>query len=196
MPSVSSYLDIPPGKLAMVVTSLEMRARPALAPDPAVPWILTRIERPDLADYRALFRRVGADYLWFARLAMADAALRAILDDPAYALHRVEHRGRAEGLLELDFRVAGQCELAYFGLAPGLIGRGAGRWLMNRALDLAWAPGVARVWVHSCTLDHPAALGFYQRSGFIPYRRQVEIADDPRLTGLLPRDAAPAIPIL
>ena len=67
---------------------------------------------------------------------------------------------------------------------------------MERALDLAWAAPIDRFHVHTCSLDSPAALAFYIRSGFTPYARQVEVADDPRLTGALPRDAAPQVPIL
>lgn len=62
-----------------------------------------------------------------------------------------------------------------------MIDSGAGRWLMNRALELAWSHPVDRVWVHTCTFDHPSAPAFYQRSGFRAFRRQIEIADDPRI---------------
>jgi len=67
---------------------------------------------------------------------------------------------------------------------------------MNRALDIVWARAISRFWVHSCSLDHPAALSFYIRSGFRPFRRQIEIADDPRLTGLIAPGAAAQIPVL
>jgi hypothetical protein len=52
------------------------------------------------------------------------------------------------------------------------------------------------MWVHTCTLDGPNALAFYQRSGFTAYQRQLETFPDPRLNGLIPRDAAPHIPII
>jgi GNAT superfamily N-acetyltransferase len=99
-------------------------------------------------------------------------------------------------LLELDFRAPDSCELAFFGVTPALVGRGAGRFLMNRAMEIAWSRPVRRFWVHTCTLDHPAALDFYRRSGFQAFRRQIEVIDDPRLSGLLPRDAAPQIPLI
>src|SRR3546814_19000221 len=67
---------------------------------------------------------------------------------------------------------------------------------MAHALALAWRKGVARVWVHTCTLDHPAALGFYRASGFTPIRRTIETFADPRALGVLPRDAASQIPYL
>jgi ribosomal protein S18 acetylase RimI-like enzyme len=67
---------------------------------------------------------------------------------------------------------------------------------MNRALELMWSRPVTRVWLHTRTLDHPAALAFYQRSGFRPFRRQVEISDDPRLDGRAPRSAAKHVPLI
>lgn len=94
------------------------------------------------------------------------------------------------------FGEAGQCELVYFGVTAKLIGSGAARFMMNRALELAWSRDLSRVWVHTCTFDHPSAVAFYQRSGFRPFRRQIEIADDPRLDGTAPRSAAKHVPII
>jgi GNAT superfamily N-acetyltransferase len=190
------YSDVPAGKIAAVVTHLEMTARPARRPDSPGAWSLRQVEVPDLNWYRDLYRRVGEQWLWFSRLQMSDADLAAAIRSPLVEVYALVQDGRDEGLLELDFREAGQCELAFFGVTSKLIGSGAGSWLMNRALELMWSRPVARVWVHTCTLDHPAALGFYQRSGFRPFRRQVEIADDPRLDGTVPRSAAGHVPII
>lgn len=189
--------EVAPGKLVECITHLEMttRAEPRPERDDQA-FELVRVERPDAARYRELFRRVGADWLWTSRLLLDEAALLEVIRDPAVQVHVVRAEGRDEGLLELDFRVKSTCELAFFGLTPPLIGRGAGRWLMNRALELAWAEPIERFWVHTCSFDHPAALGFYIRSGFRPFRREVELSDDPRLSGLLPRSAAPHIPII
>jgi GNAT superfamily N-acetyltransferase len=108
----------------------------------------------------------------------------------------VDPGGLEVGMLELDYRTPGECELSYFGLIPELSGKGHGRWLMAQTLIRAWRPGIRRVWVHTCTLDHPSALGFYRAQGFIAFRRDVETFRDPRLSGHLPRDAAPQIPVL
>jgi GNAT superfamily N-acetyltransferase len=190
------YSDVPDGKIAAVVTHLEMTARPALRPDPPAAWSLRRVETPGLDWFRDLYRRVGEEWLWYSRLQMTDADLAAIVQSPLVEVYALVQDGRDEGLLELDFREPGQCELAFFGVTSKLIGSGAGRWLMNRALELAWSRPVSRVWVHTCTLDHPGAVAFYQRSGFRPFRRQVEIADDPRLDGTLSRSAARHVPII
>ena len=190
------YSDIPAGKIAAVVTHLEMTARPAPRPDPPGAWTLRRVETPDLNWFRGLYRRVGEEWLWFSRLQMSDADLAAIIHSPLVEVYALVQDGHDEGLLELDFREPGQCELAFFGVTAKLIGSGAGSWLMNRALERAWSRPVARVWVHTCTLDHPSALAFYQRAGFRPFRRQIEIADDPRLDGTVPRSAARHVPII
>lgn len=188
---------LPPGQVATIVTSLEMRAPPKPRPMPSSELRLVRWARPDPAKYRALFRRVGEPWLWFSRLVMDDADVRRIIGDERVHVFAVQDRAGIEvGMLELDFGEPGQCELAYFGLVPELAGQGHGRWLMAQALALAWRPGVERVWVHTCTLDHPSALNFYRAQGFVPFARAVETFPDPRLTGHLARDAAPHVPLL
>lgn len=189
--------DVPPGKLVECITHLEMSAPVALRPEPAGrAFELRRMERADPTWYRELFLRVGADWLWTSRLQLDDTKLLATIADPAVQVRALRLNGRDEGLLELDFRVPGECEIAFFGLTPRLVGQGAGRWLMNRTLEIAWSTPIGRLWVHTCSFDHPGALAFYRRSGFRPFRRQVEISDDPRLIGLLPKSAAPHIPIV
>jgi GNAT superfamily N-acetyltransferase len=190
------YSDVPAGKIAAVVTHLEMIERPALRPDPSGTWMLRRVENPALDWFRDLYRRVGEEWLWFSRVRMSDAELAAIVQSPLVEVHALVEDGRDEGLLELDFREAGNCELVFFGVTARLIGSGAGRWLMNRALELAWSRDVKRVWVHTCSFDHPSALAFYQRSGFRAFRRQIEVADDPRLDGIAPRHVAKHVPII
>ena len=191
------YVDLPPGKLANIATWLEMIERPAVRREATdLPYSLVRANVPDPNWYRDLFRRVGEPYLWFSRLTLSNEQLAKIIRDPADEIYSVRVSGRDEGLLELDFHEPDECELLFFGLTQELVGTGAGRWLMNRAIEIAWSHPIRRFIVHTCNLDHPNALGFYVRSGFRPFRRQIEIADDPRLTGVLSNNAAPEVPLL
>ena len=194
--SIDGHADVPAGKIAAIITSLEMFARPPQRPEFGDAWRLQRADKPDLAWFRDLYRRIGENWLWFTRHRMPDAALAAIIHHPAIEVYALESADGDEGLIELDFRQTGECELSFFGVAPKLVGGGAGRWLMNRAIALAWSRPIRRFWVHTCTFDHPAAVAFYIRSGFTPFRRHIEIADDPRLDGTLPRRAAPHVPII
>ncbi|WP_174292481.1 GNAT family N-acetyltransferase [Sphingomonas bacterium] len=192
-----ALIAVAPGELATIVTTLEMTARPPLRPMPSSPLRLVRWNQPEPAKYRTLFARVGARWLWYSRLALDDDALAAIVQDPAIAVHAVLDRAGIEvGMVELDHRTAGACAIAYFALVPELAGQRHGRWLMAETLARAWRPGVARVWLNTCTLDHPSALGFYRAQGFTATARTIETFADPRASGLLPADAAPQIPYL
>jgi GNAT superfamily N-acetyltransferase len=180
-----------------VQTFLEMRDKPAqrfCANDPA--WELARLLSPDLARYRDVFHRVGDEYLWTLRLLMTDEELTQYLSHPRVEVYFLVTPDGDRGILELDFRIDNECEIALFGVAAPLQGTGAGRWLMNRALEIAWSRPIGRFWLHTCTLDHPNALAFYRRTGFTPYARKVEVFDDPRYLGLTRSDAAPGVPIL
>lgn len=194
----NGYYDLPQGKLANLVTCLEMHAPPGRALGGAFPagLVLQRADARDLAGYRDVFRAVGRDLMWFSRLIMADDALAARLADPAVDSFILVRDGAAIGLLELDFGALPDCELAFFGLVPQAVGGGLGRALMDEAIRRAFARPITRFWVHTCSFDSPQALPFYVRSGFTPYARMVEIHDDPRLTGKLDREASPHVPVI
>lgn len=184
------------GELAAVVTYLEMHT-PNACEVPGSTLDLERITEPTPERYRALFHLVGEPWLWFSRLMLDDQQLGAIIEDPKVELYAVrDGNGRDVGMLELDFREPCQCELAFVGLIADLSGLGHGRWLLAEALRLAWRDNVERVHVHTCSLDHPAALSAYRRAGFAPYKRAVERFPDPRLLGILPKDCSPQIPLL
>ncbi len=191
------YTELPPGKLAAVVTYLEMR-RPHLTTQYSTmsDIAIRRVEKPDLDWYRRLYREIGRPWLWFSRLRMTDDDLRALVHHPAVDIFVLSHNGVDSGLLEFDRRRMPDIELSFLGVVPALIGKGNGRVLLDYGLRAAWEHHPRRVWLHTCTLDHPGALEFYRKAGFVPYKRAIEITDDPRLTGDLPRDAAPEVPIL
>ena len=191
-----SYDQLPQGELAAVVTYLEMRSAPEL-PVPPSPLTMKRIERPESGHYRHVFRAIGGPWLWFSRLVMDDAQLASIIQHPKVEFDAVlDEAGRQVGMLELDFREPGECELSFIGLLPGLTGKGHGRWLLAEAVNRAWRGGVNRVHVHTCSLDHPAALSAYRRAGFVRFKRAIERFPDPRLLGILPRDCAPQVPLI
>jgi GNAT superfamily N-acetyltransferase len=190
-----SLVDVPAGQLAAVVTYLEMREQPEALAIPPSTLTLHRIQ-PTPGEYRELFRAVGARWLWFSRLIMRDGALRAIIHHPEVELFEARDGAAVVGMLELDRRVTGECELSFVGLIPEYAGKGHGRWLLAEAVARAWREDVARIHVHTCSLDHPAALSAYCRAGFIPIARKIETFIDPRLADILPRDCAPQVPLI
>jgi GNAT superfamily N-acetyltransferase len=195
--SLDGYTDLPPGKIANVVTFFEMTAQPlSRRHSPPEALSLRVVPDPEPAWYRDLYRRIGEDWLWFSRAVMPDAELAALLADPATEVLALEDaNGIAVGLAELHYAL-GDVEIAMFGVVPGLTGTGAARWLMQETLDRVWSAGVGRVWLHTCTFDHPAAVRFYGKAGFAPFKFAIEISDDPRQTGHLPDTAGPHVALV
>ena len=158
-----------------VITWLEMAARPSY-PRPhqpmGTPAALLKADAPPPSVYLALYDAVGRHYAWEDMHAEAEDDLAAWLSDPNTALYTLMRGGWPHGFFLLDHRETGTCNLAYFGLAPEAVGKGLGRFLLESAVHTGWdMPGVERMTVNTNTLDHPRALGLYQRAGFEPVRR-------------------------
>lgn len=195
--SLDGYTDLPAGKIANVVTYLEMMAPPPPWRAPDRPdLVLRRVHEPDVDWYRSTIRLIGEEWLWYSPLVMPEADLAALLRDPRREVHALERDGETVGIGELDRRVAGEAEISFFGVAASEFGTGAARTLMNRTLERAFRDGTRRVWLHTCTFDHPAAVPFYLKSGFSPFKFAIEVTDDPRLSGRLPETAGAHVALL
>src|ERR1700712_299867 len=94
----NGYSDVPAGKIAAVVTHLEMTERPALRPDPPGVWTLRKVGMPALDWFRELYLRVGEEWLWFSRQRMPDAELAIIIQSPSVEIYALLCDGRDEGL--------------------------------------------------------------------------------------------------
>jgi GNAT superfamily N-acetyltransferase len=153
----------------VVRTYLEMISPAQQAARTAFPPGYSVLEEAcDAPLYRALYDGVGSRWRWRDRLSWSPERLAAHLRDPAIRIWVLRHEGQPRGFFELARQADGSVELAYFGLMPSAIGAGLGRALLTAAIDAAWAstPVPTRLWLHTCTLDHPAALPNYLARGF------------------------------
>jgi GNAT superfamily N-acetyltransferase len=123
--------------------------------------------------FRYLYAEVGRRYHWLDRLSWTREQIRARLAQPGVTLWVLSIKGAPAGYFELERHPDGSVEIAYFGLLPEFLGRGLGKHLLTAAVEAAWALGPNRVWLHTCTLDDPAALPNYKARGFEPYREIV-----------------------
>jgi len=155
--------------VAVVRTYLEMDSPDRLTGRASIPsGFSVKRERADPDLYRELYEGVGADYHWRDRRTWTDEQLRAHLAKPSIAIWVLREGAASRGFFELARHDDGSVEIAYFGLMPMGIGRGLGRALLTAAVDAAWdlKPRPSRVWLHTCTLDHPAAMANYLARGF------------------------------
>ncbi len=122
--------------------------------------------------YRFLYREVGRHYHWRDRLAWTDDQVRAWLADPANTLHVLYMHGAPAGYFELRMDTEQNVEIAYFGLLPEYLGRGLGKGMLSEAVLAGWGRGARRVWLHTCSLDDPAALPNYLKRGFKAFKEE------------------------
>ena len=131
--------------------------------------------------YRTLYGEVGGPWQWFERRHWSDEALAAYLAQPHVRVVMLAVDGNPAGYYELArHEEDDSVEIAYFGLMPDRTGQGLGGWLLRVAIADAWSQSPTRVWLHTCTLDHPAALPNYLKRGFEVTRTEtVEVTPKP-----------------
>tara|TARA_Y100000294_G_scaffold79287_1_gene74565 strand:- start:75 stop:671 length:597 start_codon:yes stop_codon:yes gene_type:complete len=171
------------GTLEVTFTYLEMRkpADPVPYQGPTIDNLtVLRAVEPTISFYRYLYNHVGGPCLWYERRALSDGQLKTILIDPGVHVYVLYANGVPAGYAELDTRGKNDIEVAYFGLLPEFIGRKLGPWFLNWTLQRAWSRNPARLWVNTCTLDHPVALTVYRHAGFTPFREETATIRDPR----------------
>lgn len=134
---------------------------------------IVRAERPTTAFYRFLYQAVGQAWNWVDRQLMSDEDLGKIIRDDLVEIYVLYVGGTPAGYAELDRRVEGEVELAYFGIVPEFAGRGLGRYLLDWAIHRAWSYDPQRFWLHTCELDHQAALPMYLKAGFEVFGERV-----------------------
>lgn len=170
---------------------LTRAGRPCPAPDGVQ---LVHIPRPPLHFYRYIYRAVGRPHKWVSRENLDDAALASIIHHPQIAIHVLYWQGVPAGFIELDWRKSQwrkTGEITFLGLMPEYIGNGLGRFLLRRAIALAWAKPIRSLLIETCTLDHPRALRLYLDEGFTAYcRREETITLPPDWEQRTPENAA------
>lgn len=157
----------------VVRTYVEMRAPDALrAADRPEGAVVSPLTDDDAESYRFFYGEVGSAYHWRDRQDWTNAQIRAHLARADVEVRRLDVDGAPAGFYELVHHPDRSVEIAYFGLLASFHGRGLGRFLLTDAARHAWSSAPARVWLHTCTLDDPAALPNYLARGFVPYREE------------------------
>ena len=141
-------------------------------PTPRDGLTVVHAQSPTVPYYRSLYDAVGSEYYWLSRRKLSDAELAAIIGDPMNDLHVLHVDGTPAGFAELDRRQPNEVELVQFGLLPDFIGQGLGKWFLQWSIDKAWSHQPKRFWLHTCTLDHDAAVPTYKQAGFVQYKQE------------------------
>lgn len=158
----------------MITTYLEMQSPKDLRPKALADSRFTVLQAtvPQWQFNRFLYQTVGEPWGWRDKLPWTEQEWRAYVEDPALRTFGAFYDGSPAGYFELKQHDDRSVEIAYFGLMPAFIGKGLGGHLLTRAIEEGWALMPARLWVHTCTLDHQGALPNYLARGFKIYKTE------------------------
>jgi ribosomal protein S18 acetylase RimI-like enzyme len=157
---------VSPSEITVRVTYLELRAPPARKAAACVAAAVA-VERLSRVEYLALYRHVGEQVRWDQRLQLPSVELEALLAGDCLRIYVLRNAaGEAIGLCEFDRSGFPEVELKNFGIIPEAQGRGRGRELLAAAMTQEWQTGPVRIWLHTDSWDHPAALRLYSSLGF------------------------------
>lgn len=166
-------------KTAVTTYYLEMTSRASLKRKTEVRGMNIsecRIKQPQFNKF--LYQFIGGPWLWIDKLSWSEEQWAAYVESDNLRTWVGYVEGAIAGYYELSRQEDGNVEISYFGLAPDFIGKGYGGYLLSEAIHSAWQwQGTQRVWVHTCTLDHPSALQNYQSRGMKIYKRETEEQD-------------------
>lgn len=163
--------------MKITTTYLQMASHPVRTVSAPIDGLtVVHAQWPTITYYRFLYDAVGRDWKWLSRKRLSDSALAQIIHDPLVEVHVLHVNGVPAGFVEFDRRLEHDVEIKQFGLMPEFIGRGLGKWFLQWAIDQAWTWSPSRLWLHTCTCDHPAAIPNYLKAGFVIYDETTEEA--------------------
>jgi GNAT superfamily N-acetyltransferase len=171
-------------RVSVTVSYLEMNATGVGAPEKELVFDVTWVEHPQVSYYRYLYNTVGQPWMWWRRRLIDDQQLQQLLDSVHTRIYVLSRGGQPAGFFELDLSGKPDIELAYFGLMPFEVGHGRGRVALKQALDAIVRLNPRKITVNTCTVDHPRALGMYQKAGFRIVGTKVQHWEVPSRLGL------------
>ena len=158
------------GKVKSTVWYLQMTDKPRLnttshagLPDG---FTVQPFNNPGVIEYLRIYRLVGDKYKWSDRLMLPHDKVKKLIASKDTDIFLLKHNDNVAGFVEFDYSKIGETEIVYFGLTEKYIGMKLGKPFLSWAIDYAWDRDITRLWLHTCDLDHEAALPFYQKMGF------------------------------
>jgi GNAT superfamily N-acetyltransferase len=162
------------GPVTATRTYLELTDRHALrrGRKPDVDAVIARRDPCPPEFWSHLYVTVGGAYRWLDRLPWTNEQIQSYLKDPAVSLWVMTVGDEIAGYYELHLEPDDSFEIVYFGLMPAFTGRGLGGFMLVDAAERAWSLGARRVWLHTCTFDHPHAIQNYLDRGFRVFKTE------------------------
>ena len=128
---------------------------------------------PDFQLNKFFYKQVGKKHRWLDRLNWSDEKWINYISNENLDTYIISDSENLVGFFELlNNPHLSETEISYFGLLEEYIGRGIGGYALSVAIRKSFEKDIKRVWLHTCTLDHPNALKNYKARGMTVFRKE------------------------
>jgi len=123
-------------------------------------------KKPTIDLCKFFYKEVGINFFWRDRLKWSDQDWLDYINSDFFKLYILKHNNKLAGYYELLYEPkTNSMEIPYFGIFKEFYGKKIGGYLLTEALSTSFKQKITKVWVHTCTLDHPNALKNYLARG-------------------------------
>ena len=136
--------------------------------------------KPDFQLNKFFYKQVGKKHRWIDRLIWSDEKWMTYISNKNLETYVISKYDELVGFFELLYNPElKETEISYFGLLEEYIGKGIGGFALSSAIRKAFEKNINRVWLHTCTLDHPNALKNYIARGMTVFKKEnIKILDN------------------
>ena len=129
--------------------------------------------KPDFQLNKFFYKQVGKKHRWIDRLSWTDEKWINYISNKNLETYIICECEELVGFFELLHNPELQeTEISYFGLLEEYIGKGIGGYALSVAIKKSFEKNIRRVWLHTCTLDHPNALKNYIARGMTVFKKE------------------------
>ena len=129
--------------------------------------------KPDFQLNKFFYKQVGKKHRWIDRLSWTDEKWINFISNKNLETYVISESDDLIGFFELLYNPdLNETEISYFGLLEEYIGKGIGGYALSEAIKKSFEKNIKRVWLHTCTLDHPNALKNYIARGMRVFRKE------------------------
>ena len=129
--------------------------------------------KPDFQLNKFFYKQVGKKHRWIDRLSWSDGKWINYISNKNLETYIISESEELAGFFELLYNPElKETEISYFGLLEEYIGKGIGGYALSMAIKKSFEKKIRRVWLHTCTLDHPNALKNYIARGMTVFKKE------------------------
>ena len=141
---------------------------------PTEDYTVDLIEPTDFQLNKFFYKNIGKKHKWIDRLIWTEEQWIKYVSNKNVKTFVLKNKKDLVGFFELIIHSEKkEVEIAYFGILEEYQNKKLGSFLLSDAIKKSFQENVARVWLHTCSLDHKNALNNYLSRGMKIFKSEI-----------------------